>query len=138
MWFQTVDHIATEAHWRLWYLGKSACPVELLPMNNPGDFKALAAGSFSATCGTGIQQSATINRLRPDLVIVSQEVHSAPGARPYNSPQWRAGLAAFFASVAVPGVRFDVIGNIPQLPTDPPHLFERPSRRRAGVLGALA
>ena len=118
MWFQTVDHIATEAHWRLWYLGKSACPVELLPMMNPGDFGAVN-GRFVQCDEWHRNAIATINRLRPDLVIVSQEVHPAPDGRAYTSQQWRAGLAAFFASVAVPGVRFDVIGNIPQLPTDP-------------------
>jgi hypothetical protein len=118
MWFQTIDAIAAAAHWKLWYLGKSACPVELLPMANPGGFGP-TGGEFQQCDQWHANAIARINRLRPDLVIVTQETHPAPGYRPYSSRQWRAGLTDFFSSITVPGVHFDVIGNIPQLTFDP-------------------
>jgi hypothetical protein len=118
MWFQTIDDIATTAHWKLWYLGKSACPVELLPMMNPGSFGSFG-GRFTQCDQWHSYAIAQINRLRPNLVIVTQEVHAAPGGVPYSSAQWREGLEHFFASITIPGVQFDVIGNIPQLPNDP-------------------
>jgi hypothetical protein len=112
MWFQTVDDIAEAAHWKLWYLGKEACPVELLPMaGNPGEYSQCDQWHSFA-----IDQ---INRVRPNVVIVSQEYHDAPGYRAYSDDQWRAGLVKFFSSITVPGVQFDVIGNIPRLPNDP-------------------
>ena len=112
MWFQTVDDIAEAAHWKLLYLAKVACPVELLPMaGNPGEYSQCDQWHSNA-----IDQ---INRLRPNVVIVSQEYHHAPDGRAYSGDQWRAGLVKFFSSITVPGVQFDVIGNIPQLPNDP-------------------
>ena len=118
MWFQTVDDIAMADHWKLWYLGKSACPVDLLPFENPGNFGP-PLGEFTQCDQWHSYATHQINRLRPSLVIVSQESHDAPGYRAYNSLQWRSGLAKFFSSITVPGVHFDVIGNIPQLPDDP-------------------
>ncbi len=71
MWFQTVDDIAEAAHWKLWYLGKEACPVELLPMaGNPGEYSQCDQWHTYA-----IDQ---INRVRPNAVIVSQEYHDTP------------------------------------------------------------
>ena len=119
MWFQTIDDIATAAHWKLWYMGKGACPVELLPMVNPGNF-GRAGGEFQQCDQWHTFASAQINRLRPDVVIVTQEFHGPPGYSAYSSNQWRAGLVGFFSSITVPNVQFDVIGNIPQLANDPP------------------
>ena len=114
MWFQTVDDIAEAAHWKLWYLGKSGCPVELLPVVEPSGI-----GEWSQCDQWHSYATDLINRLRPNVVIVSQEVRYAPDDRAYSDDQWRAGLVKFFSSITVPGVQFDVIGNIPYLPNDP-------------------
>jgi hypothetical protein len=119
MWFQTIDNIAIAAHWKLWYLGKSACPAELLPMLNPGNF-GTPGGEYTQCDQFHTYAIAQIKRLSPNLVIVTQESHPPPDDRPYTSEQWRAGLDKFFESITVPGVQFEVIGNIPQLPEDPP------------------
>jgi hypothetical protein len=118
MWFQTIDDIAIADHWKLWYLGKSACPAELLPMENPGYF-GTPGGEYTQCDQFHTYAIAQINRLSPNLVIVTQEWHPPPDNRPYTNAQWRAGLEKFFTSITVPGVQFDVIGNIPQLPEDP-------------------
>ncbi len=119
MWFQTIDYIAFRAHWRLWYLGKSACPVELLPMMNPGGFGS-KGGEFTQCDQWHTNAIARINQLRPDLVIVTQETHPGPGGADYGATEWQAGLIRFFSSITTPNVQFDVIGNIPRLPSDPP------------------
>ena len=119
MWFQNLDTIATDAHWRLWYLGKSACPVELLPMVNPGGFGS-DGGTFTQCDQWHVNAVAAINRIRPELVLVSQEVHVGPEYRTYSEREWRTGLTNFFSSITAPNVQFDVIGNIPQLSADPP------------------
>jgi peptidoglycan/LPS O-acetylase OafA/YrhL len=119
MWFQNIDAVAKAAHWKLWYIGKSACPAELLPTMNPPGFGPLY-GSYRQCNQWHTVAIAKINRLRPDLVIVSQEVEAAPGNLYYTSNQWRAGLADFFSSITVPNVHFDVIGNIPTISHDPP------------------
>ncbi len=118
MWFLTIDDIALAEHWKLWYLAKSACPVEMLPVENPGGFGP-GGGKFTQCAQWHKYAIARINRLRPNLVIATQEYRPAPGERTYNSAQWRVGLERFFSSITVPGVVFDVIGNIPQLPFDP-------------------
>ena len=118
MWFLTIDDIAMAEHWKLWYLGKAACPVELLPMVNPGAFGS-AGGEYTQCAQWHTYAIAQINRLKPNLVIATQEFHDAPGYRTYTSVQWRDGLERFFSSIKVPGVKFDVIGNIPQLSFDP-------------------
>jgi peptidoglycan/LPS O-acetylase OafA/YrhL len=123
MWFQTIDEIAKAAHWKLWYLGKSACPADLLPFEYPGNFGA----EFSQCDQWHTFSIAQIKRLSPNLVIVTQEYMPAPDNRLYTSARWRLGLEKFFASITVPGVQFDVIGNIPQLPGDPPQcLYAHP------------
>jgi peptidoglycan/LPS O-acetylase OafA/YrhL len=119
MWFQTLDDIATAEHWKLWFLAKSACPVELLPIVEPGGFGP-RNGEFTQCAQWHANAIADINQLRPDLVIVSQEIYAAPGSNPYNSAQWRLGLERFFDSITDPGVQFAVIGNIPHPHNDPP------------------
>ena len=119
MWFQNIDAIAKAAHWKLWYIGKSACPAELLPTASLRGFGPLT-GPYRQCDQWHTFAIAKINQLRPDLVIVSQEAEAAPGNLAYSRNQWRVGLAAFFSSITVPNVHFDVIGNIPTLPTDPP------------------
>src|SRR5215471_8041495 len=84
-------------------------------------------GNFGAPGGGVVQCDhwhtfaiAQITHLSPNLVIVTQESHPPPDNHPYASDQWRMGLDKFFASITVRGVQFAVIGNIPQLPEDPP------------------
>ena len=123
MWFQNIDVVAKAAHWKLWYIGKSACPAELLPTVNPKGFGPLL-GSYRQCTQWHTFAIAKINQLRPDLVIVSQELEAAPGGVAYSSSQWQAGLTDFFSSITVPNVHFDVIGNIPTLSTDPPFCLD--------------
>ena len=121
MWFNTINAIATQAHWRLWYLAKSACPDALLPyaQDQPG-------GEYT-TCDSWHKfVISRINRLNPDLVIASEENRQPPNSRKqYSDTQWRDGLVAFFRAITAPKAKFVVIGNIPMLPQTGPDCIAR-------------
>jgi hypothetical protein len=115
MWFQAVSDIAAKAHWRLIILGKDSCMANTYPSGS-GPSPAL----FSV-CeqwqGYAIRR---IKRIDPDLVIITQEVQSGPGDRPYTVAQWQLGLEETFAKIASPHTRVVVLGNIPRADQDPP------------------
>ncbi len=116
MWFNTINAIATESHWRLWYLAKSACPDALLRYTQDQQ------GGEYTTCDSWHTFAINrINQLDPDLVIVSEESRQPPNnGKPYSNTQWRDGLVAFFRAITAPRAKFVVIGNIPMLPQTGP------------------
>jgi peptidoglycan/LPS O-acetylase OafA/YrhL len=125
MWFYTIDAIATQAHWKLWYLAKSACPVGLLPYTGHSLDYALG-GEYGACDQWHHFVIARINRLDPDLVITTDEQRQSPNNGPfYSDAQWRDGLAHFFRSITAAKARFVVIGNIPMLPQTGPDCIAR-------------
>jgi peptidoglycan/LPS O-acetylase OafA/YrhL len=124
MWFQAVDNIATRAHWRLVILGKDSCMANAYP---PG---SEAVSSLFKFCSEWQRIAvARIKLLDPDLVLVTQEVQSAPGNRPYTVAQWQRGLAETIAHMTGPRTHVVVLGNIPRADQDPPDcLAEHPTQ----------
>ena len=121
MWFDTINAIATESHWRLWYLAKSGCPEPLLPYT-----KTVSGGEYSSCDSWHKFVINRINQLNPDLLIVSEEGRYSPNAGPvYSSGQWTEGLDAFFRSITAPKAKFVVLGNIPELPQTGPDCIAR-------------
>jgi hypothetical protein len=121
MWFYTINAIATESHWRLWFLAKSACPEPLLPYT-----KDQYGGEYSSCDSWHEFAINRINQLNPDLVIVSEEARQSPDAGPaYSSAQWTEGLDGFFRSITAPKAKFIVLGNIPELPQTGPDCIAR-------------
>ena len=61
MWFDALDYIATQNHWRLVYLGKGDCPADMLPYENPA--ATGPAGSEYADCdqGTNLHSTGSIS-----------------------------------------------------------------------------
>ncbi len=115
MWFQAVNDIATRAHWRLVILGKDSCMANAYP---PG---SEAASPLFRVCNEW--QRIAVQRIKgldPDLVLVTQEVQSAPGNRPYTVAQWQRGLAKTIAQITGPRTHVVVLGNIPRADQDPP------------------
>jgi len=96
-------------------------------MVNPGGFGP-SGGEFHQCDKWHTYAIAIINHLRPDLVIVTQETHGAPGNHLYTSAQWQQGLTSFFAAITVPSVHFEVIGNMPDMPTDPSQCLDEHSQ----------
>ena len=121
MWFYTINAIATESHWRLWYLAKSACPDPLLPYTQDQ-----AGGEYTSCDSWHKFVINRINRLDPNLVIVSEENRQSPSnGPPYSDSEWTQGLDAFFRAITAPKAKFVVIGNIPMLPQTGPDCIAR-------------
>ena len=121
MWFDTINAIAKESHWRLWYLAKSACPEPLLPYT-----KNQFGGEYTSCDSWHKFVINRINKLDPDLLIVSEEDRQSPNAGPpYSTTQWTEGLDAFFRAITAPRAKFVVIGNIPMLPQTGPACIAR-------------
>jgi hypothetical protein len=109
MWFDALDDIATSAHWRLILLWKAACPAAPLPTQAPG-----GRGEWIACDQWHRFALARINRIDPDLLIVSQSPYddNATGAR-HTPAQWRTGLKDLLRSITAPKTVKLVLGDIP-------------------------
>jgi len=151
MWLPALDYVARQSHWRLVVLGKPYCPAGLVTPTNPPGWGPV--GGPYAVCDQWHQWAvSTIDRLHPDLLIVSQlspyvGPRSADGVQNEVSPgQAARGLLALFRSVRGAGIRKVVLGDIPQVSTaEPPPacLSAHPddvqacSRSAAPVAGAV-
>ena len=126
MWFDAMDLIATVAHWKIVYLGKGWCPADSLSYRNPPGL-GRSDGEY-AVCDQWHRFAIDrINRLSPDLVIITQEVRGRPDGTPYPSHQWQQGLEATIRQLHVPTSRIVVLGNIPSLPQSGPQCLSRNS-----------
>ena len=124
MWFQTLDFIATQMHWRLAFLGKGYCPAGSLPYENPSGF-GRPGGEYSVCDQWHRFALNRINRLHPSLVIITQEVRTKPDGVAYSEAQWQHGLVKTISLIHVPKDRIVVLGNVPLLPTSGPQCLSR-------------
>lgn len=112
MWFQPLDAIAKASHWRLIMMAKGDCPaVDLAVANPPGWGRANQ--TFAACAAWHRVALARIRALRPDLVVISQEVDLAPGGASYSTSQWKSSMAGLLRSLADVGAKAVVFGNLP-------------------------
>jgi hypothetical protein len=108
MWFQALDDIAVKAHWKLVALTKPSCPAAPLPTETPQ-----STGEWTA-CDKWHQFAISrINRIDPDLLVISQERARSPEGIRYTPAQWRRGLNQLFARLKLPSAKKVIIGNIP-------------------------
>ena len=119
MWFQAMNLIAKEAHWKLVQLGKGYCPAVSLPYDNPPGV-GRKGGEYAACDAWNRFAIRRIRQLHPDLVIITQEIRDMPDGNLYTPEQWHDGLEKTFARLGLPGKRIVILGNIPLLPKSPP------------------
>ena len=124
MWAQAINDIAIRAEWKFVLLAKAGCPVDLLPYRNPVGFNALG-GEWTACAQWHQFALDRINRLNPDLVIVTQATHTGPDGRLYTAVQWQRGLEDALKLMTAPRIRKVVLGNIPYLPQAGPYCLAR-------------
>jgi peptidoglycan/LPS O-acetylase OafA/YrhL len=126
MWFDAMNLIAVVAHWKLVILGKGNCPADSLPYANPSGWGPV--GGEYAACDRWHQFAIDrINKLKPDLVIITQEVRTKPNGRQYTWQQWQQGLETTITRLQVPTSKIVVLGNIPILPQSGPQCLSRNS-----------
>ena len=108
MWFRALDDIATSAHWRLIVLTKGSCPAS--PLHTHIFFKY---GDW-ATCDQWHRFAISrINRVAPDLLIVSQFTNTNPKGLRYTPAQWRRGMVQLLRAITAPKTMKVVLGDIP-------------------------
>jgi SGNH domain (fused to AT3 domains) len=108
MWFHAIDDIATRAGWRLIVLSKAACLAAPLPTHYPtvlGDWVACDEWHRFA-----VQR---INRIDPDVLIVTQSESETPQGIPYTPVQWRRGVEQLLRHITAQGVSTIILGDIP-------------------------
>jgi peptidoglycan/LPS O-acetylase OafA/YrhL len=121
MWARAFNDVAIRAKWRFVLLSKPGCPVDLLPIANPSGWGT--PGGEWVACDQWRQNAIRrINRLEPDLLVVTQQTH------PLDSPeQWQMGLKRVLTDITSPRTTKVVLGNIPRIvPLGPQCLSEHP------------
>ena len=120
MWLQAFDGLAKTAHWRLVVLGKHSCPAEPVTVANPPGVGE-KGGPYVACDSWHVWAMRTINRLRPNMVVVTSQdarVRVGKPSRPpvsISSQAWHDSIIKLFADITVPGVQKVLLGNIPIL-----------------------
>jgi peptidoglycan/LPS O-acetylase OafA/YrhL len=115
MWFDTLDVIASLEGWKLLYLGKGDCPADDLHYGNPPDW-GTPGGEYYPCDQFHALAISRIRRLKPDLVIITQEVRTNPKGAFYSAAQWQQGLLGTFKQMGLPSSHVVVLGNVPILP----------------------
>jgi len=124
MWFDALNVIAKEAHWRLIDLWKAGCPADSLPYRNPPGWGK--PGSPWVACEQWQRWAIhRINQLNPDLLVLSQEGRLNQFSESFTFQQWDQGLVTTFHRIHIPKNRMVILGNIPVLPDNPPECLVR-------------
>jgi hypothetical protein len=115
MWFDAMNAIASEAHWRFIDLWKGGCPVDSLS-HYPNPLGWGTPGGDFTSCGQWHRfEVRRINQLKPNLVVGSQELLAG-----FSVNQWHQGLLKTLAMLRIPMSRVVVLGNIPVFAQNPP------------------
>ena len=107
MWFQAMNAIAKNAHWRLVIVAKGYCSVDR--------FLAETPSAYYGICGPW--QNWALRRIKevnPDLVVATQEESLPFGGGQYTNKEWQQGLEDGLKPLEGPHTTFIVLGNIPQ------------------------
>ncbi len=108
MWFQAFDDIAIRAHWKLFILTKGACPAAPIPTQTPGGH-----GEWPVCDEWHHFAIDRINRIDPNLLIVTQNVAPTPSGIGYTPRQWTRGTEKLLRRVTGPKTAKVILGNIP-------------------------
>jgi peptidoglycan/LPS O-acetylase OafA/YrhL len=124
MWLQAMNFIGIVAHWKIVYLGKGYCPADMLAYQNPPGI-GRSDGEYAVCDKWHTFAIDRINRIHPDVVIITQEVRGKPNGDNYTPSQWQQGLENTFKQLDVPTSRILVLGNTPSLPQSGPQCLSR-------------
>ena len=120
MWFPAFETIAATDHWQLIVLAKTYCPADNLTIANPSALGS--ANSPDLACDNWHRWAVgEINRLKPQVLVVSQEsIYQVPVANAstpkwVSAPEWENGLRSLYASLKDRNTRNIILGNIPVL-----------------------
>ena len=123
MWFQTLDFIATLAHWRLAFLGKGWCPADSLSYENPSGFGH--AGAEYSTCDRCTASPSGVSSRCIPTSSSCAGGRRGPNGETYSPAQWQQGLEKTITSIEAPDRNIVVLGNIPVLESNGPDCLAR-------------
>ncbi len=132
MWLPAYEAIAKAEHLRLFVLVKYFCPASLVTVVNPPGAGGVG-GPYESCISWHDWVIATINALKPSLVIVSQDslyktpVNAAGVSTFFTAKAWQAGVTNLFNAMKIPDHDKVLLGNIPSLPQPPPACLARHS-----------
>ena len=136
MWFDALNVIAKESHWRLVDLWKAGCPADSLSYKVPPGLGK--PGSPDVACEQWQRWAVNrINSLNPNLLVLTQELRVNQISKPFTFQQWGQGLATTFHRIQIAKGRVVVLGNIPFLPDNPPECLARHSSNIQACSGPL-
>ena len=130
MWVPALNGIAVRDHWRLIVLAKYFCPAELVTVSDPPDFGS-AGGPFAVCDKWHRWAVSTINRLRPNLVVIAQEsLYTSPATATtpeiqFDARAWSDGLTRLIEAINLPASSKVFIGNVPVLAQAGPDCLAR-------------
>jgi hypothetical protein len=108
-WFQAVDAIATRDRWKLVILSKAGCPVSSLAGRVAPLIETNAADRSCRKWHTYV--AARINKMRPDLLVVTEDTYKRPDGSLFTPQQWQQALTAKLRQLHAG--RIVVLGNNP-------------------------
>jgi hypothetical protein len=91
-WFQAVDAIAKRDHWKLIILSKAGCPASSLAGRVAPPIETNAADRSCRKWHTYV--AARINKMRPDLLVVTEDTYRRPDGSRFTPQQWQQALTA--------------------------------------------
>jgi peptidoglycan/LPS O-acetylase OafA/YrhL len=124
MWARAVNDIAIRARWKFVLLAKGGCPIASLPYLVPTDASA-GGGEWAACDQWHKNEIARINRIDPELLLVTEATHDSPSGALYTPAEWQRGLEHTLNLVTSPNTMKVVLGNIPYLPQPGPTCLAR-------------
>ena len=124
MWARAVNDIAIRARWKFVLLAKGGCPVASLPYIVPAD-ESIGGGEWGACDQWHKNAIARINRIDPELLLVTEATHEDPSGAVYTPAAWQRGLEHTLRLVTSPNTMKVVLGNIPYLPQPGPTCLAR-------------
>jgi len=109
MWFHAFDDIAQRDGWKLVVLFKEGCPASLISVRLP-----LVAQDFTQCDAWHRNVLQRINALDPDVLVVTQEIDSAPDGTYFSPSQWQGAMQDLLTTAKAG--RKVVLGDIPITP----------------------
>jgi peptidoglycan/LPS O-acetylase OafA/YrhL len=122
MWFSAFHLMGQRLHWKVVLLEKSSCSA---PSTSVTRTETSMLGTIAVPYPECVRWRraaiARINRLRPDLVVLSDDTNNvAPDGSPLSPTAWSTGLEDTLNQIDVPAASKLIIGDIPHLSVPSP------------------
>ena len=122
MWFSAFNLMGQRLHWKVVLIEKSACSAPSTSVTHAEKTSTGIVAVPYPECVSWRQKAiARINKLRPDLVVISDDTNNfAPDGRPIGPVEWSSGLETTLRQIRVPSTAKLILGDVPHLSQQSP------------------